>query len=83
MAFNEGTVSADNGREEPEGGKALIDAWAVFTDTEAVGGPDRKMERLGVLKREGCVELPTSRSGAVRAGILEDVRYGKFVAGPP
>lgn len=33
---------------------ALIDACAVFAESEDVGGPETKIERLGVLKSEGC-----------------------------
>ena len=50
--FAGGPVKADNGREELTGEGALIEAWAVLADTEEVGGPEEKMDRLGVLKSE-------------------------------
>jgi hypothetical protein len=59
-----------------------MEAWAVFTDTEDVGGPERKIDRLGLLNKEGCEALPFSGLGADRAGFLEDGRCGKFIAGP-
>lgn len=58
-----------------------MEAWAVFTDTEEVGGPERKIERLGLLNKEGCEALPFSGVGADRAGVLDDGRCGKFEAG--
>lgn len=59
-----------------------MDAWAVFAETEEVGGPERKIDRLGLLNREGCETLPFSGFGADRAGVLDDGRCGKFIAGP-
>lgn len=47
-------VSAEKGRVEFAGEGALIDACAVFAESEDVGGPEAKMERFGVLKSEGC-----------------------------
>ena len=45
-------VKTDKGLAEIPTGGALIEACAVLTDTEASGGPEEKMERLGVLKRD-------------------------------
>lgn len=60
-------ASAENGREELAGEGALIDACAVFADSEDVGGPEAKMERFGVLKSDGwCAKgmgAPGSCSG--------------------
>ena len=47
----EGAVKTDNGREIVEGRAGLIEAWAVFTDTDAVAGPEENIDRCGVLKR--------------------------------
>lgn len=55
-------ASAENGRVEFAVEGALIDACAVFAESEDVGGPETKMERLGVLKSEGCC---AERMGAV------------------
>lgn len=35
-----------------------MDAWAVLAETEAVGGPEEKMDRLGLLNKDedGCVD---------------------------
>ena len=46
---DEGPVRTDNGLDMVEGRAGLIDAWAVLTETEAVAGPEAKMERDGVL----------------------------------
>lgn len=47
-------ASAENGRMEFTGEGALIDACAVFAESEDVGGPEANMDRFGVLKSEGC-----------------------------
>lgn len=62
----EGTVRADSGRDEFTGEGALIEAWAVLAETEDVGGPEEKIDRLGVLKREvWCMEtLGAARSSS-------------------
>ena len=44
----DGIVKAARGRDDPLGDGALIDAWAVLADTEAVGRPGEKIERFGV-----------------------------------
>ena len=77
-------MSADKGREELDEGKAVMDAWAVFTETEDVGGPERKMERPGLLNSEGCEALALALSGfgVERAGALKDGRWGRLMAGP-
>lgn len=59
-----------------------MDAWAVFTETEEVGGPERKIDRLGVLNKEGCEGPPFSRFEAERAGVLKEGRCGSVIAGP-
>lgn len=48
---DEGAVKTDNGREIVEGRAGLIEAWAVLTETDAVAGPEEKIDRCGVLKR--------------------------------
>ena len=45
----------------------LAEAWAVFSETDAVGGPEEKIERDGVVKTEGCVVLVESLSARKRA----------------
>ena len=45
-------VNAESGRWVFEGGGLLIEAWAVLLETEAVGGPEAKMERLGVANKD-------------------------------
>ena len=47
----EGAVKTDSGREMVEGRARLIEAWAVFTETDAVAGPEEKMDLEGVLNR--------------------------------
>lgn len=59
-----------------------MEAWAVFADTEDVGGPERKIERLGLLNREGCEAVALSVFEAERAEVLKDGRSGKVIAGP-
>lgn len=44
--------SAARGLELPDGPAELREACAVFADTEAVGGPEEKIDRDGVLKNE-------------------------------
>lgn len=76
----EGLVKADNGLDEFPGGGALIEACAVLADTEAVGGPEEKIERLGVLKSEDCcadgATVARSSSGVGRI-VLRDVDWGQ------
>lgn len=71
----EGLVKADSGLDEiPEGG-ALIEACAVLADTEAIGGPEEKIERLGLLKSEECwvagATIPRSSSEVGRVASRE------------
>lgn len=48
-------MRADNGPAEFTGDGALIDACAVFAERKEVGGPEEKIERVGVVKSEvGC-----------------------------
>ncbi len=76
----EGLVNADNGLDELPGGGALIEACAVLADTEAIGGPEEKIERLGVLKSEGCcadgATFARSSSGVGRI-VLREVDWGE------
>ena len=50
-----GTVSADKGLAGWTGDGELMDACAVLADTDEVGGPEEKIDRLGVLNNEGWV----------------------------
>lgn len=76
----EGVVSAKRGLEELDGVVALMEACAVFTESEEVGGPEQNMERAGVLKSVCCGalldELPVSGKGAEAGGAT-----GPFVGG--
>lgn len=45
-------MRADRGWVDCTGEGELIEACAVLAETEEVGGPDEKMDRPGVLKRE-------------------------------
>ena len=47
-------MRADNGSEEFVFDGALNEAWAVLAETEDVGGPEEKIDRLGVLKKVDC-----------------------------
>ena len=47
-------MSAESGLEGLAGEGALIEACAVFTEIEEVGGPDENIERLGVLNSVDC-----------------------------
>ena len=49
---------ADKGSDELTGGGELMDAWAVLTEIEDVGGPDEKIDRLGVLNSVVCCAEP-------------------------
>ena len=79
-------MSADSGREGLTGEGALIDACAVLTEIEEVGGPDEKIERLGVLKSVVCCgeEVGRARSssspGTERDNSRDVVRGGNGVA---
>jgi hypothetical protein len=46
--------SAASGLELFDGPAELKDACAVFADTEAVGGPEEKIDLEGVLNSEDC-----------------------------
>ncbi len=46
--------SAASGLELLDGPAELRDACAVFADTEAVGGPEEKIDLEGVLNSEDC-----------------------------
>ena len=46
-------MRADNGCCELGGCGLLIDAWAVLTDMEEVGGPEENIDRLGFENRGG------------------------------
>jgi hypothetical protein len=53
----EPTLVADraaSGLELLEGPAELKDAWAVFADTEAVGGPEEKIDLEGVVNNVDC-----------------------------
>jgi hypothetical protein len=50
VELEEGTVRADSGPAEFTGGGALIDAFAVFAESEEVGGPEENIDRFGVVK---------------------------------
>lgn len=79
----EGPVKADKGREELTGEGALMEAWAVLTDTEEVGGPEEKMDRFGVLKSEdwctGTWGAARSNSGAGSGSVRGVERREKMV----
>ena len=45
-------MRADSGLVGLTGEGELMDACAVLADMDEVGGPEEKMDRLGVLKRE-------------------------------
>lgn len=51
VVLGEGLVRADKGIVESPWDGALIEACAVLADTEDVGGPEEKIDLLGVLKR--------------------------------
>lgn len=51
---NGAAVKADRGREAlAEDAAELMEACAMFADTDAVGGPDEKIDRLGVVNWAG------------------------------
>lgn len=80
----EGPVRADRGRAELTFVGELIEAWAKLADTEEVGGPEEKIDRLGVLNREECcvVAFGAARSSSgTGAGSARGVeRREKMVA---
>ena len=46
-------MRADSGVVGWTGDGELIEACAVLADTDEVGGPEEKIDRLGVLNNEG------------------------------
>ena len=46
-------MSVDSGWVGWTGDGELMEACAVLADTEEVGGPEEKIDRLGVLNKEG------------------------------
>ena len=88
MLEADGIVNAASGRADPLGEGALMDAWAVLTETEAVGGPEEKMDRLGVRKSDALAlldeEVAKSSSGtrfSCLSSAPEASRVLPFVAG--
>jgi len=57
----EGKVRADSGRVDCTGEGELMEAWAVLAEMDEVGGPEKKIDRLGVLKREGWLMVGVGR----------------------
>ena len=52
--LKDGLVRAEGGRAELVGGRTPIDACAVLADNEEVGGPEEKIEPLGIANCECC-----------------------------
>lgn len=69
-----GVVRADNGCGELGGCGLLIDAWAVLTDKEDVGGPDEKMDLLGFENSGRVWEELASESWMERDCSLDEAR---------
>lgn len=54
-------MRADSGRVDCTGEGELMEAWAVLAEMDEVGGPEKKIDRLGVLKREGWLMVGVGR----------------------
>jgi hypothetical protein len=62
LELDEGDVRAARGLDELDGGAELIEACAVLTEIEAVGGPEEIKERPGLLNRVEKLLLPPAES---------------------
>lgn len=51
-----------------------MDAWAVLTDRDEVGGPDENMERLGLENRRGVADVVTEGESSVSCSLDEVLR---------